>query len=75
MKRIRDANETRSQYVSRIQKDKYENDEEYKYNVKLIYYRNKYKDDDEIKDILSNDTISNKEKFYNIKITCMMNSK
>lgn len=75
MKRIREANETRSQYVSRIQKDKYENDEEYKYNVKLIYYRNKYKDDDEIKDILSNDTMSSKEKFYNIKITCMMNSK
>lgn len=71
MKRIRELEETRSEYNNRIQKGKYKNDEDYKYKIKLRYYLNKYKDDLNAQEIIGNDDLSNKDKFLQLKMLSM----
>ena len=74
MKKVRNESETRSDYTNRVQKQRYHNDEEYKYKIKLNYYKNKYKDVIEFENIFKDDDITNIDKFKKVKMLCVLSS-
>tara|TARA_R110000796_G_scaffold131_3_gene619 strand:- start:1014 stop:1235 length:222 start_codon:yes stop_codon:yes gene_type:complete len=71
MKKIRKDSESASDYNNRVQKNKYHCDIEYKYKIKLNYYKKKFDTNESFQKIFKNQNLSNCQKFKQVKLLCI----